>query len=327
MKEQILSALRADGGYVSGQALSSALGVSRTAVWKAVQVLRAQGYNIHSVSNRGYRLLEPTKALCREEILAALPQNHPWRSGIQYFDTIDSTNTYAKALASAGAPEGTVIIADSQTGGRGRLGRSFHSPAGMGIYLSAILRPNCAPGALMHLTCAVAEAMCDAIDGTVHRRPGIKWTNDLVLDKKKLAGILTELSIEAESGLVQYAVVGIGVNCCQRPEDFPAQIRDTATSLQAQTGSMIDRNRLCAAMIESIQSMRLLPQKAQIMAQYRKDCVTIGQSVSVIRGDSVRHADALEVDDDGALIVRYDSGEIAAVSSGEVSVRGMYGYV
>ena len=135
------------------------------------------------------------------------------------FETIDSTNTYLKQLAEAGAEGGTAVIAHSQTGGRGRLGRSFHSPAGSGIYLSYLLRPNCKPEGLMHLTCAVAVAMCDAVEKTTGLRPGIKWTNDLVWQKRKLGGILTELGFE--NGLVSYAVVGIGINCTQTEEDFP----------------------------------------------------------------------------------------------------------
>ena len=140
----------------------------------------------------------------KQRILDHLPRNHPWAGNIHYFDTIDSTNTEAKRLAAAGAPHGTVLIAGHQTGGRGRMGRSFHSPAGLGIYLSVILRPECAPGDLMHLTCAAAVAMCDAVENAAGFRPGIKWTNDLVYGKRKLGGILTELAF-GSSGRVDYA--------------------------------------------------------------------------------------------------------------------------
>ena len=148
------------------------------------------------------------------EILRKLPEDFPWKDTIRHFPTVNSTNTLAKELAQAGAPHGTVLIADAQTGGRGRMGHSFHSPAGSGIYLSVILRPNCHASQLMHLTCATGVAMCSAVKATTGITPGIKWTNDLVCGTNKLGGILTELSLEPD-GHVRYAVVGIGINCNQ----------------------------------------------------------------------------------------------------------------
>ena len=267
--------------------------------------------------------------LSAAKIRELLPTNHLWRNSILYFDTIDSTNTHAKALAAAGAPHGTVLIADSQTGGRGRLGRSFHSPAGTGIYLSVVLRPNCTPAELMHLTCAAGCAMCDAVEEVAGIRPGIKWTNDLVWERKKLGGILTELSIDPKTGFVSYAVVGIGINCGQRPEDFPADIREIATSLSMITGKSVCRSQLAAAMVASLFSMSesLLTEKTTIMAQYHTDCVTIGKEVSVHRFEEVRHGTAVGVDEDGALLVRFPDGHTENIGSGEVSIRGMYGYV
>ena len=261
-------------------------------------------------------------------ILANLPKDFPWKDRIHYFDTIDSTNTRAKLLGAQGVPHGTVLIADSQTGGRGRLGRSFHSPAGSGIYLSAILRPQCHASKLMHLTCAVGTAMCDAVEDACGLRPGIKWTNDLVFGKRKLGGILTELSLDAK-GNVSYAVVGIGINCCQAESDFPEDIRSIATSLQLQAENSVDRSRVIAAMLKRLEEMshKLLTQKERIMDQYRKDCVTVNQEISVVAGENIRHGTAVAIDDEGALIVRFPDGHTEAVSSGEVSVRGMYGYI
>lgn len=242
------------------------------------------------------------------------------------FETIDSTNTYLKQLAEAGAEGGTAVIAHSQTGGRGRLGRSFHSPAGSGIYLSYLLRPNCKPEGLMHLTCAVAVAMCDAVEKTTGLRPGIKWTNDLVWQKRKLGGILTELGFE--NGLVSYAVVGIGINCTQTEEDFPQQLRSIATSLSAVSGKAVDMAALEEQMLAALQTMaESLDRKEDILRRYRSDCVTLGQQVCVVRADEVTHGTALDVDGDGALVVRFEDGSVRAVSSGEVSVRGMYGYL
>lgn len=261
-------------------------------------------------------------------ILSHLPVHFPWKDRIHWFDSIDSTNTKAKQLATQGAPHGTVLIADSQTGGRGRLGRSFHSPAGSGIYLSVLLRPHCHASELMHLTCATGVAMCDAVESSCGIRPGIKWTNDLVFEKRKLGGILTELSLDA-NGNVLYAVVGIGINCNQHAYDFPEDIRSMATSLQMRIGSTIDRGRVIAAMVVALEEMsqKLLSRKAQIMDQYRMDCITVGQEISVVAGDRIRHGTAISVDGEGALLVCFSDGHTEAVNFGEVSIRGMYGYI
>lgn len=261
----------------------------------------------------------------KEQILTFLPQSHPWREQIHWFDTIESTNTEAKAMGKTGAPHGTVLIADRQSGGRGRMGRSFHSAPGVGIYLSVILRPQCAPEQLMHLTCAVAVAMCDAIEQTCGFRPSVKWINDLIANKRKLGGILTELSISPANGMVDFAVVGVGINCCQRDTDFPPELREIAISLQNVTGNPIDRSRLAAAMLVALYKMdtRLLAGKASIMAQYKKDCITLGQDIYLLRGESRLPCRALELDTDGGLLVEYPDGSRETVCSGEVSVRNL----
>lgn len=254
--------------------------------------------------------------------------NNPWREKIQFFDTITSTNDVLKQLALQGAPEGTTLVADSQTGGRGRMGRTFLSPSGVGIYLSVLLRPPCKPTELMHLTCASATAACSAIEQTSGFRPGVKWTNDIVYNKRKLAGILTELGLN-QDGTTAYAIIGIGFNCNQQMRDFPDAIQDVAGSLKMVTGEETDRALLAAKMIEALYQMNreLLSDQAGILARYRQDCITLGQEISLVRGDEIRHGKALDVDDNGALVVRYEDGTIEAVNSGEVSVRGMYHYV
>ena len=264
----------------------------------------------------------------KEQIIQSLRESCPWQDSLLWFDTIDSTNTRARDLAKQGAPHGTVLIADHQTGGRGRLGRSFHSPAGSGIYMSVILRPRCAPQQIMHLTCAAAVAMCDAVENSAGFRPGIKWTNDLVWGKRKIAGVLTELGFD-HRGNVDFAVVGIGINCCQRETDFPEEIRSIAGSLSSVSGQEINRAAVAAAMMDALYRMDayLLTDKAQILRQYRTDCITLGQEVSLVRGEEIRHGTALDIDDDGALLVRLPDGSTEVVNSGEVSVRGMYGYV
>ena len=266
--------------------------------------------------------------MMKEQIIKNLRESCPWQDSLLWFDSIDSTNTRARELARQGAPHGTVLIADHQTGGRGRRGRSFHSPAGSGIYMSVILRPHCTPQQIMHLTCAAAVAMCDAVASAVGFRPGIKWTNDLVCGKRKIAGVLTELGFD-NRGNVDFAVIGIGINCCQQEADFPEDIRSIAGSLTSISGQSIDRAVVAAAMMDALyrMDMELLTGKAHILNRYRKDCITLGKEISLVRGEEIRHGTALDIDDAGALIVRFPDGTAEAVNSGEVSVRGMYGYV
>ena len=179
----------------------------------------------------------------------------------------------------------------------------------------------------MHLTCAVGTAMCDALEKSAGVRPGIKWTNDLVCGTRKISGILVELLSDAQGKLC--VVIGIGVNCCQQLTDFPEALRDRASSLTMVTGREIDRPKVAAAMMEALADMdkNLLTGKETMLEQYRRDCVTLGKKISVVRGDEIRHGTALDIGGNGDLIVRFDDGHTEAVSSGEVSIRGMYGYV
>ena len=246
---------------------------------------------------------------------------------IHRFKTIESTNTYAKELAAQGAPHGTVVVAEHQTGGRGRLGRSFFSPAGTGLYLSMILRPQHSPQELMHLTCAAAVAACDAVESATDLRPGIKWTNDLVHEGRKLGGILTELGFSGEE--LDYAIVGIGINCNQSQDDFPTDLQNIATSLFNITEKSIDVSKLEEILIHALlsTSSKLISHRKQIMARYRTDCITIGQDICVINGKNVFHAKALSVEDNGSLRIQLPDNSEELVSTGEVSIRGMYGYL
>lgn len=273
----------------------------------------------------------PLPFLCKpmkNQILTKLSATYPWKEQLHVFPELGSTNDLLKTMARQGAPHGTVLIADRQTGGHGRLGRSFLSPPGVGVYLSILLRPDCAPGDLMHLTCATAVAMCDAVEQAVSFRPGIKWTNDLVFQKRKLGGILTELGLNSR-GKVDYAIIGIGINCCQQAEDFSPEIRDMAGSLSMVSGQSVDRCAVAAAMMEALWKMdkTLLTGKDAMLESYRRSCITVGQDISLLRGEEIRHGHAVDVDENGALVVHFADGHLEAVNSGEVSVRGMYGYV
>ncbi len=251
--------------------------------------------------------------------LQALLANSKWQ--VQALEEVTSTNSLLKELGRNGAPHGTVLIARRQTGGRGRLGRSFQSQEG-GLYFSALIRPDCAPQELMHLTCAAAVAACDAVEAAFGFRPQIKWTNDLVVGRRKLGGILTELAFDGPR--VAYAVIGIGINCNQT--EFDASIQSMACSARMVLGAPVDRDLLAAELVRALEAMDLRS-PAPMLERYRSDCMTLGQRISIVRGEETRHALALDVDAEGGLIVRYDSGETGTVTSGEVSVRGLYGYV
>ena len=229
-------------------------------------------------------------------------------------------------MARNGAPHGTVLIAGTQTGGRGRMGRSFHSPEGKGLYLSVILRPNGSPEQWMHLTCAAAVAACRAIESVCGLLPCIKWTNDLVWNRRKLGGILTELSVLPENTA---AIIGIGINLSHALEDFPPELQSMAGSLSMFCPTTPSRPQLAASLILCLQEMdcHLLKNKAAILETYRKSCITLGSEVSVMQGESLRYGRALSVDDQGALVVCFSDGHTETVNSGEVSVRGLYGYV
>ena len=328
-REKVLSLLlEQGGGYMSGEEMSRRLGISRAGVWKAVQALREEGYEICSAPNRGYCLLSAPDRL-REGELAGPLSGCLVGSTLVCLDTIDSTNTECKRRAVAGAPEGLVVTAEEQTGGRGRRGRSFQSPRGGGLYLSALLRPRLEPAEVTDLTAWVAVAVCDGIQAACGIRPRIKWTNDLVLNGKKLAGILTELGLESETNSLDYLVPGVGINVNQQPEDFDPELRSMATSLAMELGRPVRRAELAAQVIRALDRMYagFPDNKQEYLDKYRADCLTPGNQVQLITPSSRQEARAIAVDDDFRLVVELPDGTRKALSAGEVSVRGMYGYV
>ena len=326
--DRVLELLQAADGYLSGQAISEQLGVSRAAVWKHIKALQQTGYEIDSRTNRGYRLVQSPDLLTEQTVRQALGE-HPWAGQIQVLAEVDSTNNRAKQLGSAGAPAGTVVLADRQSAGRGRLGQSFRSDGGMGVYLSALLRPNLRPDELPPVTALVAVAVCDAVQAVCGQRPQIKWTNDIILQQRKICGILTELSVEAELGVVSYLVVGAGVNVRQREADFPPELQAVAGSLYALTGIMVPRARLAAEMIRAFSRMEqaLCGDWHSWMDQYRADCLTVGKDIQILRNGTAQRAHCDDLDETGALLVTYPDGTKERIFSGEVSVRGLYGYL
>lgn len=330
-REKVLEKLRASEGCVSGQTLSEELGLSRAAVWKAVEGLRRDGYGIEARTGAGYRLVSVPDALTEVEIRSHLGTTRTVGRTLYCFPELDSTNNYAKALTQKDVPDGTAVIADSQTSGRGRMNRSFQSPKGKGIYLSVLLRPSLPPERLPLLTALAGVALCGAVEEVCGVRPGLKWPNDPVLDGRKLCGILTEVSLEAETGRLQSLVVGIGVNVLQTPEDFSPEVASMATSLLQATGQTVSRPRLAAALLENLDRMYTDLQGGDLTEwreAYRRGCVNLGRTVQLIPfGDGPREtAEAVDIDEDFSLIVRLSDGSRKTIRSGEVSVRGLWGY-
>lgn len=328
-QEQILDMLmKAQGSYLSGEAMSQKLGVSRAAVWKTMTKLKQAGYEIDSVPHKGYALCSLPNRLDKTGIAQGLEPG-VLAFQIHCHDSVGSTNTQMKQLALQGAEEGLVLTAEEQTAGRGRRGRSFHSPKGAGLYFSLLLRPGCGMAELQTLTPWVAVAVAEGIEACCGVKVDIKWTNDLVVQGKKVCGILTELMMESQGDFVDCVVVGIGINVNHKQSDFPAELQDMMWSLCQETGEDICRNALCQAILSAINRMyALFPQEnTHYLKIYREKCVTLGREVQVLIGEELRQAQALEIDQAFRLKVRYTNGEEVFLSSGEVSLRGMYGYI
>lgn len=310
---------------MSGETLAQSLRVSRTAIWKAVSELKREGYPIEAGTNRGYVLSNESRLLSVQGMM-------PWLSrtpaDVIVCRSIDSTNNEAKrrvaAVGAADIPFGTVIIAEEQTAGRGRRGRSFFSPAADSIYLSFILKPDANMEHSLFTTIAAAAAVSQSIEIVCgdDSQPQIKWVNDVFVDGKKVCGILTEAISDIESGEIESLILGIGININVPQNDFPKEIRATAGSVGLPAH---DRNRFTAVLIDRIFSVcgqisnREL--RNAILEDYRRRSMMIGKSIRVIRGDREENAVALEIGDDGSLLVEYPDGRREALRSGEVSIR------
>ena len=326
LREEVLALLKAQqGAPLSGEAMSQTLGVSRAAVWKAMEALRQEGYVIASAPRRGYTLEDSPDRLSPGELM---DPNRQVGKVLVCLDTVDSTNNEVKRRAVDAVPDGLAVVAAQQTGGRGRRGRTFVSPPG-GLYLSALLRPCCPLEQVSALTAWSAVAVCDAIQQVCGVRPGIKWPNDVILEGRKLCGILTELELEGETAALRYVVVGIGVNLSQTEADFGPEVAPVAISLAHALGSAPRRAEVAAALLDSLDRLdREFPGKWDSwLERYRADCITVGRQIKVLRGSTERTGTAVGVDETFALVVEWEDGTREALSSGEVSVRGLLGYV
>lgn len=316
------------GQFVSGEEISRQAEISRAAVWKAVDGLRKAGYTIEARSGLGYALMGSPDALSQREIHSQLLRLDVAPARLDCLEEVDSTNSYLKRIALEGAPHGTVAVANYQTGGRGRISRTFLSPKDKGVYLSILLRPKLTPEQLLPVTALTAVAVCDAIENTCGLRPQIKWTNDLLLGGKKLVGILTEVALEGETGAVESLVIGAGVNVHHTDADFTPEVAKMATALSAQAGYPVSRPQLAAEMIAALLCLSedLSGDLSRYRTAYRQDCLTLGREVQLLWSDSQETVFAEDIDDQFGLIVRRGDGSRTTIRSGEVSVRGLYGY-
>ena len=329
LRDEVLALLKGRGGEpLSGQAVSQELGVSRAAVWKAVEALRQEGYVISSAPNRGYALEQSPDRVSAGELAGALAGRLLGRN-LVCLESVDSTNNEAKRRAMGRESDGLAVVALEQTGGRGRRGRSFLSPPGKGIYLSVLLRPRCSLEQVSALTAWTAVAVCDALEKLCGFRPGIKWPNDVIWEGRKLCGILTELELEAESGRLSHVIVGVGVNISQTAEDFGPELAPVAASLLQALGRIPRRAEVAAAVLAALDDMYAAFPGAweEWLERYQAGCLTVGRPVRVLRPGGEAEGFAQGIDEDFSLLVRWPDGRTEAVSSGEVSVRGLLGYV
>jgi len=323
----VLEILKRKGGFVSGQDISERLGVTRAAVWKHVCSLRKAGYEIKSTTNKGYKLVGTPDLLSADEISEGLKTVLIGRD-VVYFDSTSSTNDRAKEIAASGAREGTVVAAGRQTEGRGRFGKKWLSDSDGGIYASVILRPEAPAADIARITLIAGLAVCAAIRSITLADAGIKWPNDIVINGRKVCGILAEMSAEAEH--IDYLVVGIGINV--NDESFADEISDRATSLHIETGERISRKTILHGVLANLEKyyLRYLndPDGAKsVLEEYRKYCVTIDSNISAEWHGGRIEGKACDISDTGGLVIQTSGGEMITVYSGEVSVRGVLGYV
>mgnify|MGYP004506963177 FL=1 len=326
MKSEILRLLKESNTYISGQQLCEQFQVSRTAVWKVIDQLKKEGYQIEAVRNKGYRLIDSPDVMSKAEIESLMDTK--WvGSNVVYYDEIDSTNNRAKEAGDNKAPHGTLFVADMQVAGKGRRGRVWQSPAGSSIYMTILLYPEISPLKAPQLTLVMAIAVAEGIKEVTGLDTKIKWPNDIVVNGRKICGILTEMSTEID--YINHVVIGAGINVNQ--DDFPEDIRKTASSLKMEFGKQVKRSELIAAIMKSFEKDYEIFVKTEdlsgLQELYNSMLVNLDRDVKVLEPGNEYEAHALGINKTGELIVRTAEGEEKEIYAGEVSVRGVYGYV
>ena len=319
---KILSALRENPAGVSGADLAGALGVTRAAIWGRIEELRRLGYEIEAGPHFGYRLVSVPDVLHADDLLARLGKTKVIGRDIRVFEQTTSTNDVIEKLARDGVKEGAVVFAESQTKGRGRLGRKWISPGRKGLWFSVLLRPDLRPQETTQLTVAFATALRRAIQSETGLRPEIKWPNDIVIGEKKVAGILTELNAELDR--VRHVILGIGVDVNLGAGEFPPELRKLATSLKIESGRMISRAELATAILRELDSdyARICGGGfAEVADEWQEHCKTIGRQVTIQIGERRIRGRAESLDDDGALLLRTDHGRLERITGGDVTLE------
>lgn len=319
---RILELLRRQEGFLSGEDIGRELSITRAAVWKGIKKLREEGYEIEAVTNRGYRLTNPETMYNKRELEQGLKTKTMGQT-IYFYEETDTTNNRARELALEGAPEGTLVVAEKQTAGRGRRGKVWESPLGTGIWMSLVLRPQIAPAEASVLTLLCGLATAEAIEAETGLSAGIKWPNDILINGKKAVGILTEMDCEMSE--VHFVISGIGINV--NTASFPPEIAEIATSLYLECGKTVSRRRLVHRVLERLEehyeTFLRTGSFAAMLEDYRKHCITLGKEVHVL-GREPFFAEALDITPEGELLVRRaDNGKEEVVFSGEVSIRGV----
>ena len=318
LKNKVLAVLEENKGKnISGSEIAKSAGMTRSAVWKAVKQLRSEGYSISAVTNKGYCLSEESDFLNEHSVFQNL-KTHEIGRKIDVFKTIDSTNNFAKSLAQLGAVHGTTVISEVQTQGKGRMGRSFYSPVGMGVYMSVILRPKLSVEHSLLITSCAAVAVAEAVEKITGLDCKIKWVNDIYVGKKKLCGILTEAAINVEQGGLDYAIVGIGLNI--QNTSFPKNISDIATSLYLETGKSFSRSLIVAEILNSLEAHLDNITDKGFIEEYRRRSNLIGKRIEITHNDIATQAECIGIDEICRLLVRYDNGEEKALMSGTIRI-------
>ncbi|MBQ8297925.1 MAG: biotin--[Ruminococcus sp.] len=320
VKTSVLSALAQSGeSFISGTRLADSANVSRNAVWKAVKALEAEGFLIDAVSNKGYRISPDNNKLCPELISAKLRTSCLGRK-LSVLGETDSTNNYAKKLASAGAVHGMAVIADSQTSGRGRLGRGFFSPPGTGLYMSVIIRPDFGIETAQLITSCAACAAAEAAEALCGHETAIKWVNDLYMNGRKICGILTEASLSLETKSLDYAVIGIGINVLSIRDIMGSELVGIASSIEDETGVRVSRNALCAELLNRLERRLADIGSRSFLGDYRRRELLTGNTITANAGGEALTGKAVGIDENAALILELPDGSRRILSSGEANL-------
>lgn len=320
-KSKVLEILEANRDTpLSGSAIAKTLKVSRSAVWKGVEELRKEGHHINAVTNKGYVLKVESDVISAEGLLSWLKNPHITHDKIHIFKSINSTNQEAKKMAVAGAAQGTLVMAEEQTMGRGRKGRSFFSPEGTGIYMSLIMRPKDTNFEGVMATTAAAVAVCRALSNILNIKGRVKWVNDIFVGDQKVCGILAEAVSDFQTGAIESLIIGIGINVKTNADCFPEEIKKIAGSL-LNPSEPVQRNQIAAAVLDELFELVLNTSTSEMIEEYRSLSFLPGKNITVYRGDDIFNAEAVDIDSKGGLIIRTKEGKLETLISGEVSVR------